>query len=66
MADRLKNGGYKARLVLQVHDELVIDCPKDEIDEVSAILKTEMENAVQLRVPLIVDVGVGESWYETK
>ena len=66
VANKLKNGGYKARLVLQVHDELVIDCPKDEIDEVSAILKTEMENAVQLRVPLIVEVGVGESWYETK
>ena len=66
VADKLQNGGYKARLVLQVHDELIIDCPKNEVDTVSNILKTEMENAVRLRVPLTVDVGTGESWYETK
>ncbi len=66
VAERLKEGGYKARLVLQVHDELVIDCPKDEVEPVKNILKTEMENAVSLRVPLTVEVGVGESWYETK
>ncbi len=64
--NRLKEGGYKAKLVLQVHDELVIDCPKDEVEKVSALLKTEMENAVSLLVPLTVDVGVGESWYDTK
>ncbi len=64
--NRLRDGGYKARLVLQVHDELVIDCPKDEVADVSALLKNEMENAVSLLVPLTVDVGVGESWYETK
>ncbi len=66
VANKLKEGGYKARLVLQVHDELVIDCPKEEVDAVSDILKTEMENAVSLRVPLTVEIGVGESWYETK
>ncbi len=66
VADKLQNGGYKARLVLQVHDELIIDCPKNEVDTVSNILKMEMENAVRLRVPLTVDVGTGESWYETK
>ena len=66
VADKLRNGGYKARLVLQVHDELVIDCPKEEVSAVKEILKMEMENAVSLRVPLTVDVGVGESWYETK
>lgn len=66
VADKLRDGGYKARLVLQVHDELVIDCPKEEVESVTAILKTEMENAVSLRVPLTVEVGVGESWYETK
>ena len=63
---KLKEDGYKAKLLLQVHDELVIDCPKDEVQEVSVILKTEMENAVNLKVPLTVEVGVGDNWYESK
>jgi len=63
---KLREGNYKAKLVLQVHDELVIDCPKSEVDAVSKILKTEMENAVSLRVPLTVEVGIGENWYMTK
>lgn len=62
----LKDGGYKAKLVLQVHDELVIDCPKNEAEKVSEILKREMENAVSLRVPLTVEVGVGQNWFESK
>ena len=62
----LKQGNYKAKLVLQVHDELVIDCPIEEADEVSKILKDEMENAVKLRIPLTVEVNVGRSWYDTK
>ncbi|MBR2024154.1 MAG: DNA polymerase I, partial [Clostridia bacterium] len=64
--EKLKKGGFKAKLVLQVHDELIIDCPKDEQDAVAKLLQDEMENAVKLSVPLTVDVGVGESWYETK
>ena len=64
--NQLKEGGYKAKLVLQVHDELVIDCPKEEAEKVAALLQNEMEKAVALSVPLTVDVGVGESWYETK
>lgn len=63
---KLKEGGYKARLVLQVHDELVIDCPKEEMEAVSKILKEEMENAVSLRVPLTVEAGTGNSWFDTK
>ena len=51
VAKKLKDGNYKARLVLQVHDELVIDCPENEQINVAEILKTEMENAVGLRVP---------------
>lgn len=66
VAKRLKEGGYKARLVLQIHDELIIDCPKSEAEEVANLLKTEMENAVSLAVPLTVDVGIGENWYQTK
>ncbi len=62
----LKKGGYKARLVLQVHDELVIDCPSEEVEAVSQILKYEMENAVSLKVPLTVEVGQGKNWHEIK
>ena len=64
--NKLKEGNYKAKLVLQVHDELVIDCPEEEKDEVAKLLKTEMENAVSLAVPLTVEIGIGKSWYETK
>ncbi|MBQ7322978.1 MAG: DNA polymerase I [Clostridia bacterium] len=63
---KLKEGGFRAKLVLQVHDELVIDCPKDESEEVAKILQTEMENAVSLRVPMTVEVGIGENWFECK
>ena len=66
VANELKKGGYQAKLVLQVHDELVIDCPIDEKEAVSKILKSQMENAVRLSVPLTVDVGVGENWYNAK
>jgi len=66
VSKKLKEGAYKAKLVLQVHDELVIDCPKDEVNAVSALLKEEMENAVVLNVPLTVEIGIGENWYETK
>ena len=63
---KLQEGNFKAKLVLQVHDELVIDCPLNEVEAVSKILKTEMENAVSLKVPLTVELGVGESWFATK
>ena len=66
VADKLKAGNYKAKLVLQVHDELVIDCPKNELDAVAKILQNEMENAYNLAVPLTVDVSVGETWFDTK
>ena len=66
VANKLKEGCYKAKLVLQVHDELLIDCPIDEKEAVSAILKKEMEKAVSLSVPLTVEVGVGASWYDAK
>ena len=66
VAKRLETEGFKAKLVLQVHDELVIDCPKDEVEQVSALLQHEMENAVSLKVPLTVEVGIGRTWFETK
>ena len=66
VAKRLGEEGFKAKLVLQVHDELVIDCPEREKDAVSKLLQEEMENAVALRVPLTVEVGVGKTWFDTK
>ena len=63
---KLNEGGYKAKLVLQVHDELVIDCPENEKEAVAKLLQYEMENAVSLRVPLTVEVGIGKTWFDTK
>ena len=62
--DRLKKEGLKARLVLQVHDELVVDCPENEREKVEKILKFEMENACVLSVPLVAETGAGKSWYD--
>ncbi len=66
VSQKLNEGKFKARLVLQVHDELVIDCPKNEAEKVAELLKNEMENAVSLKVPLTVEVGIGHSWFDTK
>ncbi len=60
----LKDGGFKSKLILQVHDELIIDCPEDEVEKVSALLKECMEGATELSVPLIVDVESGSNWFE--
>ena len=56
----------RARMLLTVHDELLIEARADAVDEVSALVKANMENAAQLTVPLTVDVGVGENWKEAK
>ena len=66
VADALRREGLEAKLILQVHDELIVDAPKDEAERVSALLKNEMENAVRMQVPLTVEVKNGRSWYETK
>ena len=63
---RLKDEGLKAKLILQVHDELIIEAPKSEADKVKTLLKDEMENAVKLKVPLTVSIASGKSWYECK
>ena len=62
----LKDGGYKSRLILQVHDELLIETHKDEKEAVAKILKENMEQAADLLVPLDVDVHEGASWFEAK
>lgn len=63
---RLKEEGCKARLILQVHDELLIDCPKAEADKVKKLLKESMESAFPMEVPLKVSVAAGETWYDAK
>ena len=66
VAKRLKKEGLKSELILQIHDELIIDAFIDEQDKVMKLLKEEMENAVKLAVPLTVSVGVGKTWFEAK
>ena len=66
VSKRLKSEGLGAKLIMQVHDELIIDCPKSEQEIVKKLLKEEMENAVSLSIPLLVDVGVGENWLNAK
>lgn len=60
----LEDRGLKAKLILQVHDELIVECPEDEAGIVKEILTEQMENAAKLTVPLIVDAHIGHSWAE--
>ena len=64
--NRLKENNLKSKLIMQVHDELLIECPICEVDMASKILKEEMENVIKLSVPLTVDLNVGKNWYEAK
>ena len=60
----LRDAGLAARLVLQVHDELIVECPEGEAEQVKELLKTEMESVAQLSVPLIADAKAGRTWAE--
>ena len=61
---KLKESGTGARLLLQVHDELIVETPKECAEEVLNILKSEMENAIKLSIPLTVEANIGKTWYE--
>ncbi|MCK9460875.1 MAG: DNA polymerase I [Proteobacteria bacterium] len=61
---RLAAERLRARMILTVHDELVLEVPEDEVDRAKTAVREEMENALELRVPLVVDTGVGQSWAE--
>ncbi|MCL2883897.1 MAG: DNA polymerase, partial [Oscillospiraceae bacterium] len=63
---RLREEGMRARLILQVHDELIVEAPEEEADRAAALLKEEMEAAVELAVKLEVDVHIGKTWYDAK
>lgn len=64
--DRLRREELRARLILQVHDELIVEAPEEEAERVCRILKEEMEGAFQMAVPLSVDVHTGKTWYDAK
>jgi DNA polymerase-1 len=62
----LTAGGYRSSMLLQVHDELVFECPPEELEAVSTLVRREMQGACDLKVPLLVDVGVGDNWRDAK
>lgn len=64
--NELNKRGLKAKMIIQVHDELLIDCPNNEKEEVISIIKDKMENVYKLSVPLKVDIEIGKNWYEAK
>ncbi len=66
VAKALKEGGYKSKLVCQIHDELILKVYKEEKEQVYNLVKTTMENAIKLKVPLEVDGGFGKTWYDAK
>lgn len=63
---RIKEEGIDAKIVLQVHDELILECSKDCAEEAKKVLKEEMENAAHLRIPLKVELSEADNWYEAK
>ncbi|EEM45732.1 DNA polymerase I [Bacillus thuringiensis serovar pakistani str. T13001] len=66
MADRLEEEGLQARLLLQVHDELIFEAPKEEIEKLEKLVPEVMEHAIELAVPLKVDYSYGPTWYDAK
>ena len=62
--EKLQEGNYKTKMLLQVHDELVFDVYRPELDTIKTLVKTEMESAYQLSVPLDVDLDIGDNWLE--
>lgn len=66
VADRLKKEDFAAKLILQIHDELIIDAPDSEVDEVAKLLKEEMEGVVELEAPLTVNTEIGKTLFDAK
>lgn len=64
--EEFKRAGLKARMLMQVHDELLVEAPSSEVDLASELLKREMESAVELDVPLLVDIGIADNWMDAK
>ena len=66
VSDRLEREGLQAKLILQVHDELIVECPGEEAEQVKALLTEEMEQAVSLSVPMVAEANSGRTWYDAK
>jgi DNA polymerase-1 len=66
VAENLRRQKLKAKMILQVHDELVFEVPKDEVKKTAEVVKDAMENAAKIDAPLIVEIGVGENWVDAK
>ena len=64
--DRIEKEKLSAKLILQVHDELIVECKKEESEQVKQVLKESMENATKLSIPLKVEISVANNWYEAK
>ena len=62
--ERLQKERFRARLILQVHDELLIEAPREEVEQVAELLDQEMTHAVEMKVSMEVEVNVGENWFE--
>ena len=66
VAGALREGGWRTRMLLQVHDELLFEVPEEELEAVTPVVVEKMEGAMELHVPLKVETGVGANWYEAK
>ncbi len=63
---KLKEDNFKSSIILQVHDELILNVHKDELEKIKALVKKEMEQVLELKVGLDVDINIGNNWYEAK
>ena len=66
VSERLRREKLKGRLILQVHDELIVECPEEEAEKVKILLEEEMEGAVNMDVPMKAEANVGVNWYLAK
>lgn len=66
VSERLRTEGLRSRLIMQVHDELIVEAYQEEAEQVASLLKQEMEQACEMDVKLTVDVHTGKTWYDTK
>ncbi len=60
----LINENWETKMIMQVHDELIFECPDEEVEKLKNMVIFEMENALKLDIPIKVDIGFGNSWYE--
>ena len=61
---KLTEEAWQTKMILQVHDELIFECPENEVDKLKALINQEMSKAIELNVPVKIDIGIGNSWYE--